>query len=115
MGEHVVLLPQHVQGEQMHSSASFREETLEQRRTFTAKQHEIIYFPPKARRGRPARGLQHHPEELRRVAAQGVRGQGGDRRDGAREEHPGREGLPRAAEEDVRIQRARLIHLMRVE
>ena len=74
-----------------------------------------LHFPHKARRGRSARGLQHHPEELRRVAAQGVRGQGGDRRDGAREEHPGREGLPRAAEEDVRLQRARLIHLMRVE
>ena len=41
MGEHVVLLPQHVQGEQMHSCASFREETLE-RRTFTAKIQEII-------------------------------------------------------------------------
>ena len=114
MGEHVVLLPQHVQGEQMHSCASFREETLE-RLTFTAKIHEVIYFTPKARRGQPARGLQRHPEELRRVAAQGVRGQGGDGRHGAREEHPRREGLPRATQEDVRLQRARLIINSRVE
>ena len=48
MGEHVVLLPQHVQGEQMHSCASFREETLE-RRTFTAKIQEIIRGAPRAR------------------------------------------------------------------